>query len=85
MSEIRLPYPNRGGSTYTSGVPRYRGEPLLRCPITGLLFPLSEGRLRNGAFVSAEGYDEPGNREVVRATGRIPVRRRIRRRLPRQD
>ncbi len=63
-----------------------RGEPVILCPVTGLLVSLSEARWRNGAWVHPKadlerGYKEPPDGSpiphplMLRQSKRPPERR----------
>lgn len=52
------------GNTRTAGVPPRRWQPLMRCPVTGLLFHYFDGKYRNGSLVHPMAYDRLGYREM---------------------
>lgn len=52
------------GNTRTQGAPPYRGEPLRKCPITGLWFHQTDGIWTRGMLVHPDAADALGFREA---------------------
>lgn len=70
---IKYPEPSlKKGSSDTAGVPPFRGEPRIQCPITGMWMHVSEAKWDGDYWVHPKAWDAPGYKEPLRDAPRRP-------------